>query len=82
VDPREAGLAYTDVDRRLADQMSSYWANFVTRGDPNGTGLPTWPAFDLKSEPYIELGDPIRTGTALFKPGLDFQEKVQSQPRK
>ncbi len=82
VDPREAGFAYTDVDRRLADQMSSYWANFVTRGDPNGPGLPAWPAFDLKTEPYIELGDPIRTGTALFKTELDFQEKVQNQPRK
>jgi len=82
IDPREAGFAYTDVDRRLADQMSSYWANFITRGDPNGPGLPKWPAFDLKSEPHIEFGETIRTGTDLFKTQLDFQEKFQNQPRR
>ena len=26
--------------------MMSYWVNFATRGDPNGAGLPSWPAYD------------------------------------
>lgn len=35
---------FTDVDRRVADTMSSYWANFATAGDPNGANLPRWPS--------------------------------------
>ncbi|MEZ4702353.1 MAG: carboxylesterase family protein [Rhodothermales bacterium] len=36
---------WEDVDRRLADQVSSYWAQFAAAGDPNAAGLPAWPAF-------------------------------------
>ena len=78
-DPREAGFAYTDVDRRLADQMSSYWVNFIMTGDPNGKGLPPWTPYDPDAEPFLEFGDTISSGNHLFKAQLDFLEKVQSR---
>ena len=74
-DPREAGFAYRDVDRQLADRMSSYWTNFVKTGDPNGPGLPVWAPYDPASEPYLEIGDPITTGHHLLKTQLDFLER-------
>jgi para-nitrobenzyl esterase len=35
----------TPADRALSDEMQGYWVNFASRGDPNGPGLPHWPAF-------------------------------------
>jgi para-nitrobenzyl esterase len=75
-DPREAGYAYTDTDRSLADAMSNYWVNFIATGNPNGKGLPTWPAYSLATEPYLEFGATIRSGNHLLKRELDFLDRA------
>lgn len=47
---------WEDVDYRVADQVSSYWVNFATTGDPNGSGLAHWPAFDADAGQTMRLG--------------------------
>jgi para-nitrobenzyl esterase len=74
-DPREAGFAWTAADQQLSDQIATYWANFIKTGDPNGKGLPTWTPYDLANEPFLNLGDPVRSGSHLFKAELDLQDK-------
>ncbi|MEO6851304.1 MAG: carboxylesterase family protein [Mucilaginibacter sp.] len=37
----------TDVE--ISDAMGTYWTNFAKYGDPNGTGVPQWPAFSQAS---------------------------------
>ena len=37
---------WSEADRHLSETMMTYWVNFATHGDPNGTGVPHWPVFD------------------------------------
>ena len=37
----------SDIDRALSETIMSYWVNFASRGNPNGSDLPPWPPYDL-----------------------------------
>jgi para-nitrobenzyl esterase len=38
-------LKWSADDKKLAEMMADYWTNFAKTGNPNGPGLPVWPAF-------------------------------------
>jgi para-nitrobenzyl esterase len=67
--------AWEDVDRKLADTMSSYWVNFATSGDPNGKGLPQWPAYREKDDQVMGFGTTIGLIPLPHKPALDFFDR-------
>jgi para-nitrobenzyl esterase len=50
------GLGWDAHDVHLADVISSYWVNFAGSGDPNGSGLPTWPIYDATEDVLMEFG--------------------------
>jgi para-nitrobenzyl esterase len=75
----KANAALQESDYRLAEQMSNYWVNFATTGDPNGKGLAKWTAYNLEQEPFMNFGETIQTGNHLLKPQLDFLEQLQQR---
>ena len=47
---------FGELDRKLAAQMGAYWVNFVKTGNPNGAGLPAWPAYRQADREILEIG--------------------------
>ena len=43
-------------DIAVSDLMSRYWTNFAKTGDPNGPGLPKWPAFNAAHQQAMVFG--------------------------
>jgi carboxylesterase type B len=63
---------WADDDRKIADTMSSYWANFATTGNPNGQGLPAWPATVARSPVVMQVGNQWGLMPVAEKFRLDF----------
>jgi para-nitrobenzyl esterase len=65
-------LFYVDADKELGEIISGYWVNFAKTGDPNGAGLPVWPAYDREKDDVLEFGDAVRVQSGVNGAGLDF----------
>ena len=73
---------FDGVDRKLSEEMSSYWVNFAKSGDPNGPGLPKWPAYRAKDEVWMQFGPGgPQNKVELNKAKLDVIEKWYAEQR-
>jgi para-nitrobenzyl esterase len=72
---------WTVADRRLADEMSSYWVNLARSGDPNEQGLAVWPAFTNTERKVQYLGDPVTVGGVANIHGLSVFDTVYTAVR-
>jgi para-nitrobenzyl esterase len=68
----QANQTWNDVDTKLAATMSSYWVNFITKGDPNGSGLPNWPQYRDMNSKVMVLGDTVEAEAAPPAEKLKF----------
>ena len=74
-----ADLALDVRSEKVSEAMQQYWTNFARKGDPNGSNLPNWPAFDVSTRPYLHFtnaGPVVKEG--LRRPFCDvFIENVK-----
>jgi para-nitrobenzyl esterase len=41
-------------DRKVSETLQGYFVNFIKTGNPNGPGLPPWPAYDARTN-YMRM---------------------------
>ena len=64
-----AADAVTPRDREVARMMGRYWTNFAKSGNPNGPGLPLWPAATPYGEATLLIGEKT-AGQPVFRTDL------------
>jgi para-nitrobenzyl esterase len=69
----KAGIDWRPEDRALSELMQKYWVNFARTGNPNGPGLPQWPAYRPGSDwqvmylnPQSNAAKDVARGRYLF----------------
>ncbi len=61
----------TPGDLAIAELMSTCWTNFARHGDPNGEGVPAWPAFTDASRQVMYFHNDARVGPVPSAASLD-----------
>lgn len=64
------------VDISLSETMMTYWTNFAANGNPNGEGVPEWPALVGAGGRYQELGETVTTRSGLYPHAYDLLTKI------
>jgi len=56
------GQQITKTDIEISEAMATYWTNFAKYGNPNGEGVPEWPAFSDANPVVMYFNQTPHTG--------------------
>jgi para-nitrobenzyl esterase len=68
--------AWTPDDYKVSAQMQSYFANFIKKFDPNGPGLPQWPAMRGDNSQVMRLDVESRAEPDQTRPRYLFLDQM------
>lgn len=78
----------TSEEKEVARLMNTYWVNFAKTGNPNGQGLPLWPAYNTQNEEILDIEqdgkpvgklDPRKARLDVIEKAFKFRDRVQSR---
>ncbi len=52
----------TESDKSISETMATYWTNFAKKGDPNGPGVPAWPAYNDRDPESMYFSQTAKVG--------------------
>lgn len=69
--------AWTEDDYKVSRIMQEYFANFIKKGNPNGAGLPNWPAANSTSPvPVMHIDVNTRMEPEKFRERYLFMDRT------
>ena len=69
------------ADEAIAKQANAYWINFAKTGNPNGKGLPNWPAYKSSTDELMNFTEDGPVGEAdPWKARLDLVKTLVENP--
>jgi para-nitrobenzyl esterase len=74
-------FAWTEDDHKVSRLMQQYFANFIIHGDPNGDGLPSWPAAGSTNPPTVlHIGVNTKAGKEQHGDRYRILSKIAHNP--
>ena len=76
-----AGVTWEPSDRKLSNEMVTYWSNFARTGDPNGGGLPVWPRYEAATRSVLHLDTTIHAAPDTLRPRYEAIDAFVAKQR-
>ncbi|HTB10302.1 MAG TPA: carboxylesterase family protein [Bryobacteraceae bacterium] len=73
--------AWSPDDHKVSSSMEQYFANFIKTGNPNGPGVPKWPAANSGAAiQFLQIDVDTRAETARHEGRYRVLDKLAAQP--
>ena len=74
---------FDEIDRTVSRAMADAWVQFAKTGNPNGGGLPQWPAYRSPDYRLLDFGDAVTVRSNARSPEIEFfQQAFETMRRK
>jgi para-nitrobenzyl esterase len=67
---------FEDIDRAVSRAMADAWVRFAKTGNPNGGGLPQWPAYRSPDYRLLDFGDAVTVRSNPHSPTIELFQRA------